>query len=265
MKEISIDDTKKMELELLKKVAAFCDDNKLRYFIYAGTYIGAIRHKGFIPWDDDIDIAMPRTDYEKFLNIFSAEDCYVLTWRKDNNYLLPFAKVCDTRTVLKENADFGEELGVNIDVFPLDGLPSNASRLKRRVNFMKRCFSMQVGATLTDPSNRALGKRIVINLIKAFYRVIPIQHYHTGRTIKYAQKYDFDESEYVASLVWGYGMKEVIKRENLFPLRKLQFEDAEFWAPRTDECLINAYGDYMQFPPEEERVYKHSVKVFWKE
>ena len=91
MREIDIVEAKKMMLDILKTVARFCDEHNLRYFIFYGTYLGALRHKGYIPWDDDIDIAMPRPDYEKFLEIFHAENLSVWTWRKDNKYLLPFA------------------------------------------------------------------------------------------------------------------------------------------------------------------------------
>lgn len=264
MREIDIPEAKKMMLDILKTVAKFCDDNNLRYFIFYGTYLGALRHKGYIPWDDDIDIAMPRPDYEKFLEIFKGENLSVWTWRKDNNYLLPFAKVYDTRTEVHENADFGETFGVNIDIFPLDGLPAKQSQIKRRVEYMRFCWGMQVAATIVDYSKRSKKKRMQLGLMKAFYKVFPVQHYLTGRTEKHAKKYDFDTSEYVACLVWGDGMKEVFHRESLFPPRMVQFEDAEFKAPATDECLRVLFGDYMQLPPEDQRRC-HAPKINWKE
>ena len=158
MKKIDIVEAKKMMLDILKTVAKFCDENNLRYFIFYGTYLGALRHKGYIPWDDDIDIAMPRPDYEKFMEIFHAENLAVWTWRKDNKYLLPFAKVYDTRTEVHENADFGETFGVNIDIFPLDGLPKKQSQIKRRVEYMRFCWGMQVAATIVDYSKRSKKK-----------------------------------------------------------------------------------------------------------
>lgn len=265
MKEIAIEEAKKLQLEILKKVAKFCDDNGLRYFIYYGTYLGAVRHKGFIPWDDDIDICMPRPDYERFMDIFKDEDCAVFVWRKNNKIIVPFAKVYDTRTELIENGNFGETYGVNIDIFPMDGLPSKAGSVKRRVNYMRFCYGMQIGATIGDYSKRSRSKKIQIALMKAFYKVFHCQHYLCGRTIKHAQKYDFDTSENVAVLVWGYGQREVNRRDSIMPLRKIQFEDGEFWAPGTDESLKHAFGDYMQLPPEDKRHYKHLPKMNWKE
>lgn len=265
MKEITIEEAKKMQLEILKKVSKYCDEKNIRYFIYYGTYLGAVRHQGFIPWDDDIDICMPRPDYEKFLDSFKCENLAIYTWRKDNKALLPFAKVYDPRTEVKENADFGEEFGVNIDIFPVDGLPSDEGKRKRRVNYMKRCQAMQIGATIIDPSKRSGKTRTMINLIKAFYKVFPIKHYHTGRTIEHAKKYDFDSSEYVGVIVWGYGQREVVRKDSIIPLKKIRFEDGEFWAPGTDESLRHAFGDYMQLPPVEQRHYKHLPKMYWKD
>lgn len=264
MKEILIEDAKKMQLIILKDVADFCDANDIRYFIYYGTYLGAIRHKGFIPWDDDIDICMPRPDYMRFLKIFKSETYSVLAWEKDNKCLCPFAKVCDNRTVLKENGDWGEPMGVNIDIFPMDGLPQNENKRNRRINLMRLCWGMQVAASVTDYSRRSLAHRIEIKLLKCLFRIIPIQHYLTGVTIKKAMKYNFDSSEYVGVLVWGYGKREVVKRDSIIPLRKIQFEDGLFWAPATDASLVHAYGDYMQLPPVEKQVYRHLPQIHWK-
>jgi len=265
MKEITIDEAKKLQLEILKKVSAFCDENNIRYFIYYGTYLGAIRHGGFIPWDDDIDICMPRPDYDRFMDIFKAPDLAVFTWRKDNKILVPFSKVYDTRTELHENGDFGEKYGVNIDIFPVDGLPSGEGKLKNRVKYMKFCWGMQVGATIDDYSKRRKSKQIQIKLMKAFYAIFHCKHYLAGRTIVHAKKYDFDKSDKVAVLVWGYGMREVNNKSDILPLRKIKFEDGEFWAPHNDMPLKNAFGDYMQLPPEDQRKYKHLPKMNWKE
>lgn len=264
MCEIRIEEAKKMQLEILKEVASFCDKNNLRYFIYYGTYLGAVRHKGFIPWDDDIDICMPRPDYDSFIESFQHEYYSVFSWKKENLCLCPFGKVIDIRTELKENGDWGEPMGVNIDIFPVDGLPTDDRKRKKWINRMRLCWGMQVAASVGDYSRRPLAHRIEIALIKTFYKIIPIQHYLAGLTIKRAKKYSFDESEYVAVVVWGYGMREVVHRDSIIPLRKIQFEDNEFWAPATDECLKHAYGDYMQLPPEEKRVYRHLPQITWK-
>ncbi len=264
MKIIPIEEAKKMQLDILKTVAKFCDGNGIRYFIYYGTYLGAIRHNGFIPWDDDIDICMPRRDYNVFLESFKHEFYETWFWTKDNNSFCPFAKVIDARTELHENGDWGEPLGVYIDIFPVDGLPNDKNKRKKWVNHMRFCWGFQVAASVGDYSRRPFTHRIEICLMKTFYKIIPIEHRLTLHTIKNATKYDFDDSEYVGVVVWGYGQRECVRKSSILPLRKLQFEDGEFWAPRTDECLINAYGDYMKIPPKEKQVYRHLPKMQWK-
>lgn len=264
MKELTVDEAKKIQLGLLKRVAKFCDENGIRYFIYYGTYLGALRHKGFIPWDDDIDICMPRPDYEKFTHTFKADDCVLHTWTPDNSWICPFSKVSDPATELHENTDLGEQLGVNIDIFPMDGLPAKDGQISRMLKSMRFYYVMQVAATLKDHSKRSFGSRFIIRTIKIFYKIFHVKHSITGRAIRKASRYDFDKSEKVGILVWGYGRKEIVRRDSIIPLRRVQFEDAEFWAPGTDESLVTAYGDYMQLPPVEKQCYKHLPTMYRK-
>ena len=127
MKRISFEEAKRVELDILLHVAKFCDEHGLRYFLAYGTLIGAVRHKGFIPWDDDIDIQMPREDYEKLLELYPKENTdekYFLLAPEMKGAHHPYAKIIDTRTVKKElGAKKNNPLGVDIDVFPLDGQP----------------------------------------------------------------------------------------------------------------------------------------------
>ena len=118
MRAINSDELKSIQLDLLQKTADFCENNGLRYFLCGGTLIGAIRHKGYIPWDDDIDIAMPRPDYEKFVRIFNLTQNYyqVMSIETDPDYAYAFAKVYENRTVLKELHYPGDAFGVYIDI-----------------------------------------------------------------------------------------------------------------------------------------------------
>ena len=125
MKKVSDSELKTIELEILREVAAFCDMHDVRYYLVCGTALGAVRHDGFIPWDDDIDLGLPRPDYERFLSLFRSEKYTVLDSRFDDRYPYAFAKVSDNATCLVENIAQPFPMGVYIDLFPIDGLPAN--------------------------------------------------------------------------------------------------------------------------------------------
>jgi lipopolysaccharide cholinephosphotransferase len=128
MRTITQDELKSIQLDLLQKTADFCEANGIRYFLCGGTLLGAIRHKGYIPWDDDIDIVMPRPDYERFCKTFNQPDSVykVKSLLTHPDYACAFAKVYDNRTMLKELHYKGVHFGVYIDVLPVDGVKDSA-------------------------------------------------------------------------------------------------------------------------------------------
>lgn len=265
MEEIDVIEGKRIQLLILKKVALFCEENNIRYFLCGGTLLGAVRHNGFIPWDDDIDIAMPRPDYERFLVVFKDDYCKLLRWSKGSKCLCSFAKVYDSRTLLVEPSDWQDELGINIDIFPIDGLPGSDRKIKRTVKIAKFLYGLIVCATIKDISQRSTTKKMEIIIMRGVYRICPLKEHITEYTIRHASRYDFDASDMVACLVWGYGIKEVMPKEVASEYVKGKFEDAQFNIPKDyDTYLANLYGDYMKLPPESSRVYKHGTKMWWK-
>ena len=214
MGTIDVVEMKKLQLDILADVAAFCDKHGLRYYLSGGTMLGAVRHQGFIPWDDDIDIQMPRPDYNRFIHEYAHAYYEVCCWDLDHSYLCTYAKVSDS---------------------------------------------------LKDISKRSTVRKIEITLMRWFYRLFPLQSYFTGLTIREAQKIPFDNSEKVATLVWGYGKREVIARTTATEYIKADFESYRFNIPRDyEDYLIHIYGDYWELPPESERVYKHHAEASWK-
>lgn len=267
LKTVSIDTLKQIQLEILDYVHEFCEQNKITYFIAYGTLIGAVRHKGYIPWDDDIDIAMPRKDYETFIKIFHlTKSKYKLcSFKIDQSCPYSYAKVYDSDTVLNEYADFDYPIGINIDVFPIDGLP-NDEKLRishfRRLSILSLIRSFKI---VKLSSNRAVCKNVVLLLGKIFFSLFSLKKI-IEKSIKLSKKYDYSSSDKVAILTDSYGTCETTNRSAFKTSVLLEFEGRMYKAPiGYDEWLRNIYGDYMQFPPKDKQVNHHKFEAYIKD
>lgn len=168
-KMIKTDDLKRLQLDILKHVDSFCKKTDIQYSLAFGTLLGAVRHNGFIPWDDDIDICMPRPSYERFVREFNDPsgiyEC--LTYEKDSNYLWPFAKVSDQRTVVVEQARYVDKyknLGVNIDVFPVDATTTNN---EKQLKLQHRLRMMRYYKMSHLSRNRPIVKNLLLLAVRA--------------------------------------------------------------------------------------------------
>ena len=162
LRQIDIEELKKIQLDILIAVDDFCSKNNIKYFLSFGTLLGTIRHRGYIPWDDDIDIIMLRDDYNRFLETFNHSYYKVNSIQNNPTYFLAFAKVTDERTVMQEEIVYPTEYGVYIDVFVVDGVPSStiAQRNLFRVAYrLRRFWGLSV-------SNWNYEKNEIIKLIK---------------------------------------------------------------------------------------------------
>ena len=143
MKDISLEELRKIQISILDEFSIFCEENKLNYLLTGGTLIGAVRHKGFIPWDDDIDVAMPRADYERFLSSFNVEGYRIITPYNNEKYVYPFAKLVNSKTRIIEHTDTDSDLGIYIDIFPIDYIPQKSIKSyyrKRKIfEFVMSC------------------------------------------------------------------------------------------------------------------------------
>ena len=262
MKKITQGEAKQRLVKLLEKIADYCDANRLSYYLVVGSLLGAVRHKGFIPWDDDIDVGMPRPDYERFIEL-SKEIPIRCVENKNSEY--PFAKIIDEETIVKQPyTKESETSSLWIDIFPFDGWAEDEAVAEKKLKDQKRLWLLLVYAHAKIGEGttklRAAFKVPVVLLTKAI----------GGKRIatkinKISQEYDYDSSKWIGNFSWStYGMRERVPKEWFTERVKLPFEGYEFWAPKEwDKYLTRIYGDYMKLPPEDKRV-NHNMEVWLK-
>lgn len=265
-RKIDFDEARTLELNLLIKFADFCKKENLRYYLAYGTLIGSVRHKGFIPWDNDVDVVMPRPDYMKFSELVqeASMDEYieVLDYHKIRTF--PFIKLIDNRTRLKEHFLVTEgSSGIYIDIFPLDGFP--AEKEEQMKLFKKAAFFYKQYAFANYRFNTGAnaGKRLIKNLLYPFSRLIS-SYYVCEKLNNLCKGYDYESADMVGNIVWGFDEREIISKD-CFQNEYGEFEGHQFCIPKGfDKYLTQCYGNYMELPPKEERI-THQFEAEWKD
>lgn len=255
-----------VEMEIMDQIVKVCEEKNLTYFLIGGTLLGAVRHKGFIPWDDDLDIAMPRKDFEIFIK--ECQECLEPKFELDyintnNKYWLPFAKIRNKNTVYQENVQefYHGKNGIWVDIFPLDYVKDiGLEETKKREYYIKKLKATLYLKNLRKiKSSDNIKKKIIITFIK----LIPnkLIHYIINRLMKGNSN---KEHEYFINFGSQYGeKKQTHLKKKYFPEIKLQFENRVYKAPRDyDYVLKKIYGDdYMKLPSLEERITHNPIKV----
>ena len=246
---ITLDELKKIEKDILMYFDQFCEKNSLRYWVSGGTMLGALRHKGFIPWDDDIDVFMPDVDYDRFLELIKKEnlyECHIVDDYDDVWGHYKFSRLFDKRTLFIENYPFYRHyLGVNIEILPIVGVPQNK---EERMAYMRKYEDFNI-----------MRKKYFFDC--------------DGNMDKFRQKYGsqilsperFDDSEYVGVLGTGYYERDCTSRSVYDETLRVSFEDIEVNIPKGyQEYLDTLYGKgWEELPSESKRTAKHNFEAYW--
>lgn len=241
---MSLEEVKKSELNILLYLKEICDKNDLNYYLHGGTLIGALRHKGFIPWDDDIDIAMPREDYKKFLEINKSQSTKykALNFADNENYYYAFSKLIDIQTYIKGNNE-RTEYGVFIDIFPIDNVPQK--KVQKLIYFSKASIYKRILSHLNE-INPKKDNNLIKMLLRHFVRLLNYKkilvHFD-----KYIQK--FPEGKELSTITTGAQWDISYKAEWFSQKVMVTFEGYDFPAPVGYDSLLRKYfGNYMIVP-----------------
>ena len=248
MKELSLNEVKRIELEILVRFDSFCRNNKLRYSLAYGSLIGAIRHKGFIPWDDDIDIWMPRPDYDVLVSTFN-DNRFILLCHEKCEYWQEFGKITDSRTLAIPTNNKG--MGVFVDVFPIDGLPPKSEQFKKKILWLYNIYKRMRRVNVWKIDN---------SISSVLYKIMEL-FYPTRKLFdKFEEKkksYSFLHSETSWDLYIQFESSDFDK------VIDLEFEGEKFHCLENyDKYLRMYYGEYMTYPPVEKRVSGHNYKYY---
>ena len=261
-----IREIQQMELGIMEYIHEVCQKIGVKYFLAYGSLIGAVRHKGFIPWDDDMDICMLREDYEKLQDYLIAnpdERYEVMSYKNNLNYVYPFMKVQDNQTyLLEEDVRIDSNMGIYVDIFPVDGYEDDSVFKDKMTRLIKKrqlsCYTFK-GITNT---------KSILNSLIRYISVIIFYFTNTNKYIRgideLAQSRKVDDYELVDYLIYKDMNKPVWKREWLNQTITGVFEGKEFMIPKNyHEILTSDYGDYTQLPPVELRFSHHDFQL-WK-
>lgn len=273
-KEISLQELQKIETDILLAFHIFCSKHSLTYYLAGGSLIGAIRHKGFIPWDDDVDTIMPRPDFMKLLAIVKHEkigDFYEVDFQYSTSNVPSYVlRIYDSRTEL--SFGFSKEkhtIGCWIDVFCLDGVES--SIIRRKLHFREMRIALDLSILCTTKFGRKRRNKLATIFQYALLPVLPIVRLIGHERIddwvnRIAIRIPYENSDYVGVIGGRGGYKETMLKSKMNPAILVEFEGNKVYAMANfDEYLTNLYGDYMTLPPENERVSRHEINVYWKD
>jgi lipopolysaccharide biosynthesis protein licD1 len=263
MRKLSIEEAKKLELDILDFIDSFCKEHGINYCINYGTLIGAIRHKGFIPWDDDIDLSMTRENYEKFIQLFSEKQSRykLLSLETDDQYFNNFIKIVDPTTKIIDTRNTKTyDSGVFIDIFPMDTF--NDTKV------VDICYKLESFKLLSFSKHKNIvyGDSKLKDLIRTLFWLLlrPVSpRFFANQIEKQIQKYRVENGKYIAFIPSKAKEKEIFPRDMFDELIETPFEHLVLPAPKHfDTVLKQFYDDYMTVPPKEKQIYIHEFEAY---
>lgn len=264
MKDIELEELKTIQLDILSRVHQFCVEKGINYSISSGTLIGAVRHKGYIPWDDDIDIWMLRPDFQRFEKEFTDANYRLMSPDIDKRCIYPYAKVYDSRTILKEDLDYSlGDLGVNIDIFVIDSVPDDLEERRRVFRLNSVLDRLLILKLLRYRKAQKIWKNVLLYVGKLLCVCVSLQ-WVIKQKVHLCQPFN-PNSRDICNVMAGGGINTCISKDLMCHFIDIEFEGKVFKCMKDyDKYLRINYGNYQQLPPKEKRVSMHFFRAYWK-
>lgn len=266
MKKIkSLRELQEVTVYIYRDLLDFCEKNDLKVYLLGGSLIGALRHKGYIPWDDDIDVCMSRPDYEKLLELSNgkiSEKCSIIDPQKNKDFkgYIPLAVYDNSKLYSGQFKD--EELKISVSIFVYDGAPQNQVI---RILYYIKMYVLRAEVALCRADFRHVNTRtakLLGPILSPFFKPRSVYHYK-NKVLKYSKKYSYEGNELVAPNVDANAFKEVYPKNQFEKSVQVEFEGIKSYAfSYYDSHLKKYYGDYMKLPSKEAQKPKHSADAW---
>lgn len=267
--ELSLIEIHQEILNVLKKIIQICDEIHVNYFIAYGSLIGVIRHGGFIPWDDDLDIQMTRPEFEKFMNyceehLEDLKPYKLVSFRNTPTYPYEIPRFCNTRFRMEKGGLTDAGMGIFVDIYPLDGVGNDIAKAKRKICIKKRYWQM---CWLYKREGKFFksGKSLLWNALRYCVYLTTLRHdirYYLNKLESISSNYLFESSSYIECCTWN-DLFRPQRKEWYLDYDYADFEGLKVKIPKNyDKILRSIYGNYMQLPPVEKQKPSHSYRIF---
>ncbi len=267
MREISLEESKRIQLNILKSIDSFCRKNGINYSLAGGTLIGAVRHKGFIPWDDDIDLMMLRKDYDRFVSVYKDDYYLLLSHRLKKDWPYLYSSVVDPNTEVFYAGEKKSNRGVWVSIFPIDRIPDDDKSYHEMIHDVQKISGTVIRL---KESYWTPNTNVFYNVAKAICRVLLLPFHFSFWCRKMEEIITScngtETKRYSSSSEWTFNTIFCFSADSFDSYVDLDFEDMKCMScAGFDDYLRGQYGDYMKLPPEEERVPKHDCRMYYKD